>query len=390
MLIKISITTLSIIVLISALLYAFAPHPPRVPQTANNQSELNDAFQAIVDGGGAPAMSVVVIKDGSTIYSEAFGNATETTQATPDTVYHWWSVTKLFTAVSILQLHEQGKLDIDDTVTNYVPFFEVEGENGSNPPITIRQLLNHTSGLGDTMPAMIGWIHNEDETYNQTELLREQLPNFNKLRFEPGTDAAYTNLGYIVLSAVVEAASEQSYESYIVEHVTGPLGMNNTDFIYQPHMQQHEAAGTHPIVNMFTPFLPFMLDMDMLIESRQGNRWWLNRFYIDATGPTGLIGSSNDAAQFMQAYLDGGMDMLSTASVAMMTAGGEKRPLGWAEFGEDSDRYWIQHRGGGPGFATIMRLYPEENLGITILVNGTDLDSENLVSLVANSNFTNN
>jgi CubicO group peptidase (beta-lactamase class C family) len=207
MLIKISITTFSIIVLISGLLYAFAPHPPRTPQTVNSADELNDIFQAIVDGGGAPAISVVVVKDGSTIYSEAFGNATETTQATPDTVYHWWSMTKVFTAVSILQLHEQGKLNIDEPVINYVPFFEVEGKNGSNPTITIRQLLNHTSGLGDTMPAMIGWIHTEDTTYNQTELLREQLPNFNNLRSEPGTDAAYTNLGYIVLSAVVEAAS---------------------------------------------------------------------------------------------------------------------------------------------------------------------------------------
>jgi CubicO group peptidase (beta-lactamase class C family) len=174
-----------------------------------------------------------------------------------------------------------------------------------------------------------------------------------------------------------------------MEHVTAPLGMTNTDFIYQPHMQSHEAAGTHPIVNMFTPFLPFMVDMDMLIQSRQGNRWSFNRFYIDATGPTGLIGSSNDAAQFMHAYLAGGMDMLSTDSVEMMMGDKEKRPLGWAEYGVDNGHFWVQHRGGGPGFATIMRLYPEENMGITILANGTDLDSQNLVSLVANSLQTN-
>ncbi|MCP5099849.1 MAG: serine hydrolase, partial [Chloroflexi bacterium] len=379
---KTMLILIAFIALLSLILFAFAPHPPSVPAAVASTDELDAYLQKLTQANDPPSLSVVVVKENEVVYNKAFGIANPTTQApaTPDTVYHWWSMTKLFTAVSILQLQEQGKLHLDDPVTDTVPFFIVEDKNGENPTITIRQLLNHTSGLPDTMPQMIGWVHTSDDLVNQTELLRTQLPTFNKLKFAPGTDSAYTNLGYIVLGAVIESVSEQSYESYVVENILQPLQMNQTNYIYTPEMQQNEATGSHPIVNMFTPFLPFLLDMDTLIQSREGNRYWLERIYIDATPPTGLIGSTNDAVYFMNAYLNDGQgefaQILTPESIEMMMPTGDavsERPLGWAEF-ESDGRFHIQHRGGGPGFATIMRLYPDENLGITILANGTNLD----------------
>ena len=68
--------------------------------------------------------------------------------------------------------------------------------------ITIRQLLNHTSGVRDVVPAIIGWVHYEDEIYNQTEQVEKYLPEYNQLLFAPGSDFTYTNLGYMVLGAV--------------------------------------------------------------------------------------------------------------------------------------------------------------------------------------------
>ncbi len=367
-------------------LYLFAPNPPRTPKQAANVAELESYLQLLTEAGDPPGLSLAVMKEGEMVYSGAFGVAdgVNKTAVSPDTVYHWWSMTKMATAVSILQLHEQGKLDIDDPVSDYLPLFEVEYPAIDSPPITIRHLLNHTSGLPDSMPAMIGWVHTEDENYDQPELLKEQLPNFNKLKYSPGNDTAYSNFGTIVLSVIIEAVTNERYESYVVEQVLRPLGMTQTNFIYTTEMSRHEAVGSHPLVHFFTPLLPFFVDMDMLVQERIGTRYWFNRFYIDATAPTGLIGPATDAAKLALMLQDGGM-LLSADSIDLMRPNGDKRPLGWAEFGDN----WVQHRGGGPGFASIMRLYPDEELGIVIIANGTNLDSANLVELVAGLDWIN-
>ncbi|MCP4428377.1 MAG: beta-lactamase family protein [Chloroflexi bacterium] len=371
---------LFIIVGVGIGLFLLAPHPPRTPKQVADVAELETYLQTLTESGDPPGLSLAVVKEGELVYSGAFGLAdgVKETAVTPDTVYHWWSMTKMATAVAILQLHEQGELNLDDPASDYLPFFDVEYPAPDSPPITIRHLLNHTSGLPDTMPAMIGWVHMEDENHNQTELLKEQLPNFNKLRFAPGNDSAYSNLGYMTLGVIIEAVTDERYESVVVENVLRPLGMMQTDFVYTLEMSQDEAAGSHPLVHFFTPLLPFFVEMETLAQERMGTRYWFNRFYIDATPSTGLIGTAEDAAKLMLVLQDG-EPLLSADSIGLMRPNGDKRPLGWAEFGDN----WIQHRGGGPGFASIMRLYPDKSLGIVIIANGTNLDSENLVELIA-------
>ena len=299
-------------------LYLLAPHPPRTPKRVADVAELEAYLQALTEAGDPPGLSLAVVKEGELVYSGAFGLADgeQKIAATPDTVYHWWSMTKMATAVSILQLHEQGKLNLNDPVSDYLPFFTVEYPSPDSPPITIRHLLNHTSGLPDTIPAMIGWVHTADESYDQTELLRQQLPNFNKLRFVPGSDDAYSNLGYMTLGVIIEAVTEERYEAYVVETVLRPLGMTQTDFVYTEAMGQHEAAGSHPLVHFFTPLLPFFVEMDQLVQQRIGTRYWFNRFYIDATPSTGLIGPATDAAKLLVALQDG-QPLLSADSIEL-------------------------------------------------------------------------
>ena len=380
---KIMLIILGIMGSIIIITMILAPKPPKTPQNIANVAELESYLDELVASQTPPGLSIVVVKDGEQVYSNAFGAADgpNDIKATPATVYHWWSMTKVATAVAILQLHEQGDLDLDDPVSKHLPFFEVTYPSLDSPPITIRHLLNHTSGLPDTIPAMIGWVHTEDESYDQTELLKEQLPNFNKLKFTPGRDSAYSNLGYMVLGAIIEAVTGERYESYVVDHILQPLQMTQTDFVYTTEMSQHEAVGSHPLIHFFTPLLPFFVEMDTLVQKRVGAYYWFNRIYIDATPSTGLIGSATDAAKLVSVLSDG-TPLLSADSVALMRPNGEERPLGWAEFGGNG-RSWVQHRGGGPGFASIMRLYADEALGIVIIANGTNLDSNNLVELIA-------
>lgn len=359
---------------------------PRIPVDPDSIADVENHISALVSRSNPPGLSVSVVKDGQIVYQRGFGWADGPAElpAGTDTVYHWWSMTKVPTAIAVLQLHDAGVLDIDDPISRYLPFFQVELNGKPAPPITIRQVLRHTSGLPDTIPAMIGWVHYEDVIYSQTDLLQEHLPKYNQLRFSPDDKAAYSNLGYMVLGAVIESASGERYEEYIQKHILIPLGMENTAFLYTHQMSGRVAAGSHPILSFYTPLLPFLLDMKPLIREREAARLWFNPLYIDVTPSTGLIGSVNEAALLARALLSRS-DLLNPQSHRLLLPQGPDptgRPLGWAQY-NTTDRLWVQHSGGGPGFATIMRLYPDENLGIVIMANNTNLPREKLVDAFA-------
>jgi CubicO group peptidase (beta-lactamase class C family) len=381
---------LLVLVVVGAVLYALAPHPPATPKNVSDADELDTYLGRLVDSENPPGLSIVVVKDGQTAFSRAFGYSDKPRGAkvTPDTVFHWWSMTKIPTAIAIMQLQERGRIDLDEDVRKYLAWFEAIDSSGTRPSITIRNLLQHSSGLPDTMPGMIGWVHYDDAGRNQTEVLRAHLPRFNKLKFKPGAKAIYSNLNYMVLGAVIEAVSGQAYEEYMARNLLQPLGMSRTGFIYTAEMAEHEAAGTLPIVHFYTPILPALLDLRALVRERHGRILWLQRVYIDATPSTGLIGPAADVARLMTAYLNGGtLDgkaILHPDSVSLLTNTSplDGHGLGW--FVDDSsESRTLGHAGGGPGFASVMRLYPERKLGIAILANGTDLDRDRLLDLIA-------
>lgn len=280
-------------------------------------------------------------------------------------------------------------MNLDDPIEKYLPWFEAIYPSDNSPVIAVRNLLQHTSGLPDTIPAMIGWAHYEDATRNQTDIVKKYLPEYNALKFEPGLKAVYSNLNFMVLGAVIESVSDQTYETYITQNILQPLVMSHTGFVYSPAMAEHEAAGTLPVIHFYTPLLPTLLDTAALIRERQGRLLWLNRVYIDATPSTGLIGSAPDVARLMTAYLqrgtlDGNLILLpESVDILTETTPIDGHGLGWF-VSESEGSYYLEHAGGGPGFATMMRLYPDARLGIAVLANGTDLDREGLMDLLAN------
>jgi len=383
-----------ILLLLGVGLYAFAPHAPVTPKQVANVAELETHLNQLVASGNPPGLSAVVVKEGEVVYNNAFGFADKprNIKATTDTVYHWWSMTKIPTAIAIMQLQEQGKLNLDDEATKYLPWFEVKYPSKESPTITIRNLLQHTSGLPDTVPAIISWVHYDDMTRDQTNVLKKHLPEFNTLKFEPDTKAVYSNLNYMVLGAIIEAVSGQTYESYVTENILQPLGMSQTSFVYTPEMAENEAIGTLPVVHFYTPLLPTLLDTKAIIRERDGKMLWMNRVYIDATPSTGLIGPTPDVAKLLIAYLNrgslNGELILLPESVSTLTdtAPINGRVLGWSVSESNGGRY-LEHMGGGPGFATTMRIYPDSGIGIAILANGTDLDRAGLADLLRNINY---
>jgi CubicO group peptidase (beta-lactamase class C family) len=364
--------------------------------------ELEAYLKALVECGKPPGLSLVVVKDGKIIYEKGFGWADEPRgiASTSESVYHWWSLTKIATAIAILQLQEREKLKLDDSVAKYLPFFKVQYPSTNSKPVTIQHLLTHSSGLPDAGFRIIGWIHHDGEpSVNQTALVEKVLPDFSELKFEPGDHAQYTNIGYMVLGAIIEKVTGQTYEDYIREHVLKPLAMNHTDFLYTNEMEQYEAAGSHPVFNAMTPLLPFVAGS--YIREISGKHLWLERIYNDQTPPTGLIGSATDAACLVAAYLnEGELDgrrILSPVSISRMTREGHiKRAndttknrwqgIGWQIY-DDKGLLILRHSGGGPGFSTEMQLCPDKKLGFVLFTNDVTCESWKILKSTTKVNW---
>jgi D-alanyl-D-alanine carboxypeptidase len=380
------------------------PKPPRPPTTVASVADLEAYLHALTAFGAPPGLSLVVVKDGAIVYQRAFGLADgpKHIAATSETVYGWWSMTKLVTAVAVLQFQEQGKLNIDDPVADHLPFFTVAYPAAASQPITIRQLLNHSSGIPNNAPALVGWIHHVDQPrLDQSAYIAQILPEYAKPTFAPGDHGEYTNVGYMVLGALIEAASGQIYEEYVRERVLRPLGMRQTDFVYTKTMLPNAAVASHPWLSMETAALPVLVkNWSSYVRETTDGRMWLNRFYANSAPPTGLIGPATDAARFMSAMLNAGelegQRILSPESVRIMIhdshimgRGGEadiypgmQYGLGW-HIVPEGERLRIQHRGGGPGFGSEMRLYPNEGLGLVVIANDTTYDRDAILDLAA-------
>jgi CubicO group peptidase (beta-lactamase class C family) len=202
-----------------------------------------------------------------------------------------------------------------------------------------------------------------------------------------------------VLGAIIEQVSGQPYEQYVVEHILQPLKMDHTDFCYTDAIRPQAAVGMHPLVNIQTAFLPPIYGKrlpDLIRETRDG-KIWFNRICADSDPPTGLIGPAGDLARFAAAHLNGGelegRRILSQESVTSLMLDSyiqgsslqtdySTQGLGWEICGE-GDNLCLAHGGGGPGFASVLRLYPGRSLGFVVIANGTDLPGEAILDLLA-------
>jgi D-alanyl-D-alanine carboxypeptidase len=167
----------------------------------------------------------LLAKNGKPIFQKAYGLASQEYQ-TPnrvDTKFNLGSINKIFTKIAIGQLIERGKLSFDDPISNHLPDYP---NRQAADKVTIRHLLEHRSGIGDIFGEKY-----DATPKSQLRRIADYLPLFTAapLAFEPGTKRQYSNGGYLVLGAIIEKASGQSYYDYVREQIFKPAGMDNTD-----------------------------------------------------------------------------------------------------------------------------------------------------------------
>jgi CubicO group peptidase (beta-lactamase class C family) len=204
-----------------------------------------EGFEAYINsfvGDNPPGLSILITLGGEVLYSQGFGIADGPNgmPAEPDTVYMWGSLAKPVTATAVMQLVDQGLVDLDAPVSDYLDYFPAEYG------ITVRQLLSHSAGLGESPAFLLPHIRLDGQTLpDPDKVVRGYLEDFSGPMFEPGSASSYSNAGFLTLGQIVAEISGQPYIEYIQEHILAPLGMQNTDFTYSnPAMIAQAAAST--------------------------------------------------------------------------------------------------------------------------------------------------
>jgi CubicO group peptidase (beta-lactamase class C family) len=326
---------------------------------ALDPADLRVFFDALVprqlEEYSIPGATISVVVDGEMAFAKGYGVANvETGQPViaDRTLFHVGSITKLFVWTAVMQLAEQGKLDLHADVNTYLDF---EIPDTYPEPITLAHLLTHTPGFEDKKSNLFAF--STDDLVDLDEYVVTQLP---KRVYAPGEIVAYSNYGAALAGYIVAQVSEQSYEQYIQEHILGPLGMERTTLL-QP--VPPELAADTAMGHMQMP----------------GGAPKAIQEYIPA-GPAGAMSATaTDMAQFMIAHLQegryGDTHILQAATAQEMHrqhyASDPRLPgitYGFMEW-ERNDQHIIWHSGGTALFKSLLMLLPEHDVGLFISYN---------------------
>jgi CubicO group peptidase (beta-lactamase class C family) len=240
---------------LTALLLAFAPSGVGAQYTAGTAPDWVDQMLSRYNGATpSPGCAAAVIRNGEVSFKNGYGYADleRDVKITPTSVFYLASLSKQFTAMSIVLLAQQGKLSLDDDVRKWIP--HVTDSVGAT--ITLRHMLWHTSGLRDyfTLLALQGWA--SDGPYTEAQLI-DLVSRQKALNFRPGERFGYSNTGYALLGVVVKKASGMSLREFARQNIFDPLGMKNTQFRDDHRMLiKNRALGYDPADSRYRLNLP--------------------------------------------------------------------------------------------------------------------------------------
>lgn len=302
---------------------------------------------------------VVVVKDGGVLYEKGFGYADVAAKVPMDaktTMMRIGSTSKLFTWTAVMQLVQQGKLDLDRNVNDYLDFTVPET---FGKPITLRDLMNHRAGFEEGLKDILAYDPTHFES-NEKYLKEHPRP----MLFAPGEVPAYSNYGAALAGHIVQRVSGEPFEEYVAQHIFEPLGMTHTTMV-------------QPLPSKFEPFIA------------KGYRMASDEapapFELVITSPAGSASASAaDMARFMLANLQqGSVDghaILDPATTALMHSTSESGPPGFATlahgffYESKNGRTVIGHGGDTIVFHTELDMLPQQGVGIFYSFNSRGKD----------------
>ena len=314
-----------------------------------------DAIFAEYDVPGSVGCALGVSLDGELVYKKGYGfaNLDWDIPITSTTVFYTGSVSKQFTAAAIALLADEGKLDLDDDIRQYLPEMPVR-----DPAITVRQVVHHMSGLPGIWRVMQQNGHSTWDLFTSEQAL--ELLAQQDLDFPNGERYAYSNGGYFSLAMIVERASGKSLREYAAEKIFGPLGMTSTHFHDDPvHIVARRALSYQP-----------RQDGDQGVEGKYYQSYQGN-FAIP--GPGGLYTTVEDMLQWERNFLNnqlggpGFMEMMHTNGI--LNSGEVLNYAFGLRAGERGGLPTIGHGGSYMGFQASYTRFPEQQFATWVLCN---------------------
>jgi CubicO group peptidase (beta-lactamase class C family) len=324
-------------------------------------------FDAFRDTDG-PGCALGVSRAGKVVYEHGYGmaNLETATPIQPSSIFHVASVSKQFTAASILLLERDGKLSVDDDIRKYLSEIPDYGT-----PITIRHLLTHTSGLRDQWE-LLSFARGRFEEDRITEAdVMDIIPRQTALNFKPGAEYVYSNTGFTLLGVIVKRVSGKSLRDFADERIFKPLGMTSTHF--------HDDY-TMLVPGRTSAYAP---------RAGAGARWRVSIPNYDTYGATSLFTTVGDMLRW-EANLDHPI-VGDAAMVARMQA---RTPLTTGDtsnygFGLTTTRYRgalvVEHNGADAGYRSSLGRFPEHGLAIAIACNAATANTTALARGVADA-----
>ncbi len=296
-----------------------------------------------------PGCAIGVVRNDSLIYAKGYGmaNLEYGIPISPETIFHMASVSKQFTAYSIVLLARQGKLRLDDDIHQYLPWFPDLKEK-----ITIRHLLNHTSGIRDQWQLLAIAGTRLDDVITQEHIVKV-LHKQQALNFKPGEKYSYSNSGFTMLAEIVKAVTGQSLRRFTDSAIFKPLGMKQTHFHDDYTEIEQNRAYSYQRKNLFT-FSNSVLSYSnagatSLFTSINDLSKWVMNFY------TPVAGTSADIDQLVQkGKLNNGVELNYALGIVSDTYKGFKQ---------------YSHSGGDAGFRTWLTVFPELKMGFMVFSN---------------------
>jgi len=342
--------------------------PPVSEQHKLNEKDLPEEITKFMDKLNAEdafSGAVLLAKNNKVIFKKAYGMANKgfSIPNNLETKLNIASCTKMFTAVAVFQLIEQGKLSLTDTIGKFLPDYSNKQVSGK---VTIEHLLTHSSGLGD--------YHGEKYVCDKAILrkVKDWFPLFenDSLSFEPGTKWQYSNPGYIILGAIIEKVSGENYFDYIQNHIFNPTGMINTGFYEADEDVPNLATG-------YTNFVDYGKDFWAYHLGKKKN----TSLYNGAKGnPSGGSSSTlDDLLKFTIALKEGKLvskktfELMSSFKIIARKYDAGQTDWGYGfELETVNGQRVIGHSGGDFGVSSGVRMYPDSGDYTLIILSNYD------------------
>jgi len=333
------------------------------PLTKESAAEFLKEFFSLAKAHYTGA-AVVIVKDGETIALEGFGYADAKKEEAVDpagTLFRIASVSKTFTAVAVMQLVEQGKIDLDGDIRDYLP--GPEFDNPFDAPVTVAHLLLHRSGFEAREPQNEDMHADFDLNVPMEDYAKRHMPPVVR---EPGTAYMYDNFAYLLLGLIVQNVSGEPFEAYMDAHVFGPLGMDSSAFRLTRERLERLATGyTAPGSDPIEPYVfnPTIMPHGGMLSTAEDIGKFMIAFLNEGETPDGARVLSAESVAAMSEYRDAIHPLMPDTTLGFESAA--QLPLA------GSSRAVLTKLGDLPGNSSMLLLLPEEETGVFLTYNQT-------------------